>query len=404
MAPSDFSRMVVSPPALLPGDGLAFISAPSRAVYSSHQRISPTSFSPTSRVCGAAGQQVLGAVGLRRLGQDDGAALCHQQVAGHAERRVGGHAGIAVAAAALQRHGQLACRAGLAVHGIGLGQHLAHEGDGGLHGLARAAHGLDVHVADPIRQTDLAHHRAELVHLAAQPQHHDVAEIHVPRIATEGAAQQAQRLPVGHAAAGLVVSATTPSTLGNSASGIGAQGERVALEHVGHQPRHMGAAVHAGQDADIVAGGDAPIRAADAHGSCAWALARWRGTGCPRHRRSRGRSRPCRRFCTWTWASRRRWAAVAIADDLGRSGWIGSPGAWARVADLMAGGDALGSRPRPHRPILCPAASVVRAITTPSPVGAVGWWRSPTPAVRPRWRRGRRAPMNIAVAARWSPA
>jgi hypothetical protein len=42
-----FSRMVVSPPALLPGLGLAFISAPSRSVYS-HQR-SPTSFSPTSR-------------------------------------------------------------------------------------------------------------------------------------------------------------------------------------------------------------------------------------------------------------------------------------------------------------------------------------------------------------------
>ena len=27
-APSDFSRMVLSPPALLPGDGLLFISAP----------------------------------------------------------------------------------------------------------------------------------------------------------------------------------------------------------------------------------------------------------------------------------------------------------------------------------------------------------------------------------------
>ena len=32
IAPSDFSRIVVSPPALLPGEGLAFISAPSRLV------------------------------------------------------------------------------------------------------------------------------------------------------------------------------------------------------------------------------------------------------------------------------------------------------------------------------------------------------------------------------------
>jgi hypothetical protein len=31
-APSDFSRMVVSPPALLPGEGLLFISPPLRAV------------------------------------------------------------------------------------------------------------------------------------------------------------------------------------------------------------------------------------------------------------------------------------------------------------------------------------------------------------------------------------
>jgi len=50
IAPKDFSRIVVRPPALLPGLGLAFISAPSRWVYSSHQRIRPTSFSPTSRL------------------------------------------------------------------------------------------------------------------------------------------------------------------------------------------------------------------------------------------------------------------------------------------------------------------------------------------------------------------
>src|SRR4051794_22088575 len=50
IAPSDFSRMVVSPPALLPGDGLALISSPCLWVYSSHHRIRSTSFSPTSRL------------------------------------------------------------------------------------------------------------------------------------------------------------------------------------------------------------------------------------------------------------------------------------------------------------------------------------------------------------------
>lgn len=47
--PRDFSKIVVNPPALLPADGLLFISAPLRAQYFSHQRIRLTSFSPTSR-------------------------------------------------------------------------------------------------------------------------------------------------------------------------------------------------------------------------------------------------------------------------------------------------------------------------------------------------------------------
>src|SRR5215212_1834844 len=50
IAPSDFSMMVVSPPALLPGDGLALISAPCLWVYSSHHRIRSTKErKPTAR-------------------------------------------------------------------------------------------------------------------------------------------------------------------------------------------------------------------------------------------------------------------------------------------------------------------------------------------------------------------
>src|SRR6185437_11965273 len=41
-------------------------------------------------------------------------------------------------------------------------------------------------------------------------------------------------------------------------------GERVLLEDVGDKARDMGAAIHGGEDADIVAGGDPAIRAADA--------------------------------------------------------------------------------------------------------------------------------------------
>src|SRR5271163_4113621 len=49
IAPRDFSMIVVRPPALLPGEGLALISSPCFCVYSSHQRISSTNFSPTDR-------------------------------------------------------------------------------------------------------------------------------------------------------------------------------------------------------------------------------------------------------------------------------------------------------------------------------------------------------------------
>ena len=59
---------------------------------------------------GAADEQVLGAVDLRRLGEHGGAAILDQHVGGAAERRVGGDAGIAVGAAAFERHHQLARR------------------------------------------------------------------------------------------------------------------------------------------------------------------------------------------------------------------------------------------------------------------------------------------------------
>src|SRR4029079_8201700 len=42
--------MVVSPPSLLPGEGMLLISAPETPVYHSHHLIRSTSFSPTARL------------------------------------------------------------------------------------------------------------------------------------------------------------------------------------------------------------------------------------------------------------------------------------------------------------------------------------------------------------------
>ena len=75
-----------------------------------------TSFSPTSRRGGAAGEQMLGAIDFRRFGEDAGAAMLDQDIDGRAQRRIGGDAGIAVRAAALQRHDQFGGVAGLALH------------------------------------------------------------------------------------------------------------------------------------------------------------------------------------------------------------------------------------------------------------------------------------------------
>ena len=146
---------------------------------------------------------------------------------------------------------------------VRLGQHLAHEADRGLDGAAGAAHRLDVHVADAAGEPLLLDQAADLVDLAAQAQHDDMAEIDVPRVARERAAQHPQRLAFGHAAAAFVRERHHAIDVGKIGERVGA-GERVALERVGDQPRDMGAAIHAGQDADVVARRRPPVGAADA--------------------------------------------------------------------------------------------------------------------------------------------
>ena len=189
--------------------------------------------------------------------------MTHQEIARRAQRRIGGDAGIAVGAAALQRHRQFAGRHRLAPDLVGVGQRLAHEGDAGFHGLAGAADFLDVHRAQPAGEFLLLHQPADLVDLAAQPQHDDGGEIRMPRIAAERAPQQRQRLVLRHAAAGLVGQRDHAIDIGKIRQRIVA-GERILLEDVGDDARDMRAAVHRGEDADIVAGGDAAVGTADA--------------------------------------------------------------------------------------------------------------------------------------------
>lgn len=94
-----------------------------------------------------------------------------KEIARGAQRGIGRHAGIAVGAAALQRHGQFRGRDRFAPDLVGIGERLAHEFDTGLDGLAGAAHFLDIHRAQASSELLFLHQPADLVDLAAQPQH-----------------------------------------------------------------------------------------------------------------------------------------------------------------------------------------------------------------------------------------
>ena len=189
--------------------------------------------------------------------------MAHQKIAGRAERGVRRDAGIAVRAAALQRHRQFARRNRLAPDLVGVGQRLAHKGDAGLDGLAGAADFLNFELTQAAGEFLLGHQPADLVDLAAQAQHDDGGKIDVPRIAAERPAQQRQRLVLRHAAAGLVGQRDHAVDIGEVGERIVA-GERILLEDIGDHAGDMRAAIHRGEDADIIAGRNPPVGTANA--------------------------------------------------------------------------------------------------------------------------------------------
>ena len=207
---------------------------------------------------------MFGAVGFRGFRENDAAAMAHQQIAGDAEGGVGGDAGQPIRAAALQGERNFRRRDGNAGHIVGFCQNLADKVHAGGDGLAGAAHGLDIQAAQPAGELLFLHQPADLVHLAAQAQHDHMRKIGVPGEAAQGAAQQFQRFLLRHAAAGLVGEGDDTVHVWVFVQGILAL-EGITLEHAGDEFGDMGGAVHGREDTDIVAGGDAPVRAADAH-------------------------------------------------------------------------------------------------------------------------------------------
>ena len=177
-----------------------------------------------------------------------------------AQRRVGGDAGITVGAAALQRQRQVAGRQGPAGDVVDLGQQRLDPADAFAGGGGGAAHVLDADGDDAGSrfQAGGLHQRVDLVHLAAEAEQDHRGEVRVAGVAGDGPAQRVHHLAAaGHAAAVAVGQR-------DDAVDVGIGGQRGAAEMVGDHPRRGGGAVHRGQHADVVAGGDAAVRAQDA--------------------------------------------------------------------------------------------------------------------------------------------
>ena len=201
---------------------------------------------------------MLGAVDLRRLRKDRRAALANQHVGGHAQRRVGGDAGIAVRAAALQRQRDLGGRHRLAPGARHDGQHLLDALDAPRDHLPGAADLLDGHGLEGVAVVDAVDflHPADLEGLAAEPDQQRAAEIRVGRVAPLRPAQHVEAFALEvHGAAGAVDERHD------------AVDRRIVVEDarardfLRHEFGDGRRAVHAGQDAEIVARPDLAVGA-----------------------------------------------------------------------------------------------------------------------------------------------
>ncbi len=145
------------------------------------------------------------------------------------------------------------------------GQHLVDEGDALLDGLARAAGVLDVEDLERVALAQAAVRQpgVDLVGFAAQAHHQHAAEVGMRGVAGERALQDLHAQALGvHAAAGAVRERDDAVHVGEGRQRFGMV---LAREVVGDRAGGRGRAVHAGQDADVVARGDTAVGALDAH-------------------------------------------------------------------------------------------------------------------------------------------
>ena len=204
-------------------------------------------------------EQVLRSVYLGRLCEHRCAAMRHEEIRRSAQRRIGGDPGIGVGTAALQRHDEFACGAGLAPGAGCMRQHLANIAAARLHGFPGAADILDVHDLEEGSPLDLIgfEQKIDVIDLAAKPHEQDAGEVRMLGVAPYRALEIAEAVArIGHAAAGAVGQC-------DDAVHIGIGVKFAGIRHLsGDLPGDRRRTVHGRQDADIVAGSGAAIGAA----------------------------------------------------------------------------------------------------------------------------------------------
>ncbi len=207
---------------------------------------------------GTAGEEVFRAIDFRGFGEDARGAATDEFVAGKAERGVRGDAAGAVGAAAVEGEGEARDGEGGAAKRGGGREEGADGGSGGVHGAGDAAMGLDVEDAGgAVRGGEplVADEAFDLVDLAAEAEEDPAGDVGVARDAREDTLEEAGGLVVGHGAAALVGEGDDAVHAWEVAGEVG------SLEAIGDVAGDGGGAVHGGDDAEIVAGACAAVRA-----------------------------------------------------------------------------------------------------------------------------------------------
>ena len=189
--------------------------------------------------------------------------MAPQQIDRDAERRVGRDPRVAIRATALKPDRQVADGDLRARDVVGVRQHFVDQVDAASHRLARAPGFLDVEGLEQriFREVLGGEQIADLVGFAAEPDHEHTAEIDVPRVAGERAAQDVNAFACrAHAAA-------RSHGERDNAIDVRVCGERlgmgIAIEVAGNRTGDRGRAVDAGENAEVIAGGDTAVRTDD---------------------------------------------------------------------------------------------------------------------------------------------